>query len=475
MSLQILLDNINSKIKELDSLRPIDPERMKVIYNKFKLDSNFYTNHFEGNTLTIGETKQLILFGLNASIAKKVRHVEEMRGHIEAFDELGFLTDRVLTEDKLPLELNQSLIKNLHKLIFVQDEIIHKSENGIDTITTLPAGNYKIHPNSVMTSSGTLFEYSDPTQVPSLMSDLLDWYNGNRSKLNPVVLASIFHYKFIRIHPFGDGNGRMARLSMNLILQSAGYSLIIVKSDQQSRDEYINALSLTDNNFLDTTQANNSTNIQDFEIFIEQIAKLELDSLDLMIRGGKGEDITEVGDLIKEMAFEARNKSKHSYSIDEILADPELKKKQFNQLKKVEKTIMDYYDKVLKEMFYRADIDIISDLLHEYDAAEQNPFVLRDLNIEENEVVYFNLNLNTLRENDKKIVLSPTIFIKYEIGRFHCVLADYGQGVFFNYLEINLEEKLKLLIQYINGYIDNQIKNYNKPISQNIMDIQMPF
>jgi Fic family protein len=239
MSLQKLLDQIDSKIKELNSLRPIEPERMKVIYNKFKLDSNFYTNHFEGNTLTIGETKQLILFGLNASIAKKVRHVEEMRGHIEAFDSLGFLTDRILTEDNLPLELNQSLIKNLHKLIFVQDEIIHKSENGIDTITTLPAGNYKIHPNSVMTSSGTLFEYAEPTQVPSLMSDLLDWYNSNRSKLNPVVLASIFHYKFIRIHPFGDGNGRMARLLMNLILQSAGYALIIVKSDQQSRDEYL--------------------------------------------------------------------------------------------------------------------------------------------------------------------------------------------------------------------------------------------
>jgi Fic family protein len=468
MSLQILLDNINSKIKELESLRPIELDRMKVIYNKFKLDSNFYTNHFEGNTLTIGETKQLILFGLNASIAKKVRHVEEMRGHIEAFDSLGFLTDRVLTNDKLPLELNQSLIKNLHKLIFVQDEIIHKTENGIDTITTLPAGNYKIHPNSVMTSSGTLFEYSDPAQVPSLMSDLLDWYNTNRSSLNSVVLASIFHYKFIRIHPFGDGNGRMARLLMNLILQSAGYSLIIVKSDQQSRDEYINSLCLTDNNFLDITQANNSTKIEDFETFIEQIAKLELESLDLMMRGAKGEDITEVGDLIKEMAFEAKNKSKHSYSIDEILADPELKKKQDEQLCKIHNTLVDYYEKVLKEMFHRAtfesgyedyiDFDEIwIDLPHQICPIEFSGYILKV----EDKWGYL-LKMQTLKESNEYIDITFSIRVKFDIGQF---IISFGEDNWsenkIEYLDNEIDNKLKTIIKELHLYIKERIKNVN--------------
>jgi Fic family protein len=459
MSLQILLDQIDSKIKELDSLRPIEPERMKVIYNKLKLDSNFYTNHFEGNTLTIGETKQLILFGLNASIAKKVRHVEEMRGHIEAFDELGFLTDRILTEDNLPLELNQSLIKNLHKLIFVQDEIIHKSENGIDTITTLPAGNYKIHPNSVMTSSGTLFEYAEPTQVPSLMSDLLDWFNSNRSKLNPVVLASIFHYKFIRIHPFGDGNGRMARLLMNLILQSAGYSLIIVKSDQQSRDEYINSLSLTDNNFIDITQVNSSTNVEDFDAFINVIAKLELESLDLMIRGAKGEDITEVGDLIKEMAFEAKNKSKHNYSIDEILADPELKKKQDEQLIKIHNTIINYYEKVLKEIFYRTEIT------EPYKLNNHNKF---DYGYEYR--YYYNIKLNGLRGKWENLEFKIEIKQFFNLGSFILSATLEGSEVLsssegekklallipFNYLEES-EYKLKKLVLDLNNSINKKI------------------
>jgi Fic family protein len=451
MSLQPILDNIDSKIKELDDLRPIDPERMKVIYNKFKLDSNFYTNHFEGNTLTIGETKQLILFGLNASIAKKVRHVEEMRGHIEAFDELGFLTDRVLTDDKLPLELNQSLIKNLHKLIFVQDEIIHKSENGIDTVTTLPAGNYKIHPNSVMTSSGTLFEYSDPTQAPSLMSDLLDWYNSNRSSLNPVVLASIFHYKFIRIHPFGDGNGRMARLLMNLILQSSGYGLIIVKSDQQSRDEYINALSLTDNNFLDITQVNNSTNVKNFEQFINVIAKLELESLDLMIRGAKGEDITEVGDLIKEMEFESKIKINQNYSIDDILEDKNLNNELEKELVALDKIINSFFAYKIKGIFYRCFMN--------------NPHEMtsKASNFGENSSFYYRINVTGIRGGDETFGLELYITINFTIGGYYLMCNDVGgevtEKISFEYLNANFNQNLKKTIKMLNNFIDKKIEN----------------
>jgi Fic family protein len=359
-----ILNQIKTKLEELDSLRPIKPEFMKTISSKFKLDSNFHTNHFEGNTLTIGETNSLILHGLNASIAKLGRDIEEMRGHIKVYNELGFLTDRILTGDKLPLELTQNLIKNLHKVIFVEDEIKHTNIDGISSVTTIPAGNYKVHSNSVITSSGSVFEYADPVQVPSLMSDLLDWYNKARLEIHPVVLASIFHYKFIRIHPFGDGNGRMARLLMNWILQSAGYCLVIVKSDKDNRDMYLNSLSLTDNNFVDINSVMQITDPESFLPFIEEISRLELESLDIMIRGAKGEDITDVGDLIKEMAFEAKQKRKNRFSIFEIAKDHELRERFEKDIVKIQNSLRDYTKSVLSESFYRFSLEQTTKEVH---------------------------------------------------------------------------------------------------------------
>lgn len=78
------------------------------------------------------------------------------------------------------------------------------------------------------------------------MTDLVDWYNAAEAegKLSPVELAALFHYRFIRIHPFEDGNGRIARLMMNFILHRHGYPMIVVRSRRKS--EYLEALHQTD-------------------------------------------------------------------------------------------------------------------------------------------------------------------------------------------------------------------------------------
>jgi Fic family protein len=216
-AIQLLIDKINTLKQELESLRPIKPEYNSKITQKFQLEFNYYSNNIEGNTLTIGETKSLILKGMEASISKKFRDISEMKGHLDAYNTLGFLTDRILTANHLSLELTQNFIKNLHKIIFVEDE----KKQYENSFVLIPAGDYKKHNNHVLTSTVQVFEYVEMSQVPQLMTDLLDWYNTARLSWNPFVLASIFHYKFIRIHPFGDGNGRMARLLMNLILQSS--------------------------------------------------------------------------------------------------------------------------------------------------------------------------------------------------------------------------------------------------------------
>ena len=296
-NIQSKITQIDQKVEILPKFRPIKPEFLDKINQKLKLDANFTSNNLEGNTLTIGETKSLILHQMSASIAKSVRDVEEMRGHIKAYEEFfGNLTDLVLTINKEPLELTEYLIKNLHKMILVEDKVDRFLENGLSKSATIPAGNYKIHPNSVRTKNG-IFSYSEPFQVPSLMSDLLEWYNSARSELHPVILSSLFQYKFLRIHPFGDGNGRMSRFLGNLILQSGGFTIAIIKD----KNQYLNSLALTDNNFQTINSALQSVETNDFEPFIEFVAESLLETLDLVIRGAKGEDITEIEDVLKTL------------------------------------------------------------------------------------------------------------------------------------------------------------------------------
>lgn len=90
----------------------------------------------------------------------------------------------------------------------------------MQTSFVIHAGQYKTRPNSVITRYGDRFEYASPEETPALMSDLVDWYNGEeeRGELTPVELAALFHYRYIWIHPFEDGNGRIARLMVNYIL-----------------------------------------------------------------------------------------------------------------------------------------------------------------------------------------------------------------------------------------------------------------
>jgi fido (protein-threonine AMPylation protein) len=103
-------------------------------------------------------------------------------------------------------------------------------------------GVYKTRPNSVITRTGEMFYYASPEETPALMTDLVTWYNSEEEKgeLHPIELASLLHYRYIRIHPFEDGNGRVARLLVNYVLARHGWPMLVVKS--ADRDNYIYAL-----------------------------------------------------------------------------------------------------------------------------------------------------------------------------------------------------------------------------------------
>jgi Fic family protein len=137
----------------------------------------------------------------------------------------------------------------LHQTLLREDYIVYRDlPGGMQSSYTIHAGQYKTRPNSVITRYGDRFEYASPEETPALMADLVNWYNAEEElgRLSPVELAALFHYRYIRIHPFEDGNGRIARLMVNYILSRHGLPMIVVRS--RKKQDYLEALHQADLN-----------------------------------------------------------------------------------------------------------------------------------------------------------------------------------------------------------------------------------
>ena len=190
--------------------------------------------------MTYGQTEILLLFGKVVGEAD-LRHVQEMTASNVG---LRMMTEAASLKD---MPLTQNFIRTLHKTLLREDYIVYRGlPDGGQTSYVIHAGQYKTRPNSVITRYGDRFEYASPEETPSLMSDLVDWYNEAEqdAKLSPVELAALFHYRYICIHPFEDGNGRIARLMVNYILSRHGYPMVVVRS--RKKNEYLEALHQTD-------------------------------------------------------------------------------------------------------------------------------------------------------------------------------------------------------------------------------------
>ena len=145
------------------------------------------------------------------------------------------------------MQMSQNFIRQLHKVLLREDYTVYRELPGGGTTSyTVHAGQYKTRPNSVITRYGDRFEYASPEETSSLMNDLVDWYNAaeQEGKLSPVELAALFHYRYIRIHPFEDGNGRIARLMVNFIMARHGWPMIVIRNRKKA--EYLEALHRSD-------------------------------------------------------------------------------------------------------------------------------------------------------------------------------------------------------------------------------------
>ena len=203
-----------------------------------------------------------------------------MREHldIEGYDRAVKELSRRASEDQ---RLNETFILNLHRVLLKEPyEVETSAPDGRNTRRPIAVGAYKTTPNNIVTSTGETYYFTPPEQVPRSMSALLDWYHAREDEgEHPIIIAAIFHYRFVRIHPFDDGNGRMARLLMNRILLDHGYPLAIVRRD--ARDRYLQELERTDQT-------------EDPGQFIDYIASCCEYPLNLYLRAARGESIEDI-------------------------------------------------------------------------------------------------------------------------------------------------------------------------------------
>ena len=282
MEVKNILNKIDALKSELDTYRPLDEIQEKRIFQKFRLDWNYHSSKIEGNALTYGETKGLLLFGITAQ-GKPLRDHFEITGHNEAID---WIIEVI--QQKEPI--TEYLIRQLHELLLKEK---HKrkaiNKEGQPVFRTIEVGRYKREPNHVKTITGEMFYFATPEETPAKMQDLMTWYKKELAEDNthPLVLAAEFHYRFIRIHPFDDGNGRMARLLMNLTLMAKGFPPVIIK--ENDKENYFGALRQADAGVLGG--------------FVSYIGENLVHSLNIMIKGAKGESIEDQDDIDKEIAL----------------------------------------------------------------------------------------------------------------------------------------------------------------------------
>lgn len=226
----VTYQELNRLKAELDRLRPLSPELMEAIDERIKIEWTYNSNAIEGNTLSLQETSFFLQHGLTSK-GKTLLEYLEAQNHAEAIDWLGDMI-----RQKRPV--TEGLIKEFHALLLRGIEHVWVGSCGQKIKKKLTPGQYKLQPNHVITIEGKIHRYCEPIKVPEEMARLVEYINT--SDQHPVEVAARAHYRLLAIHPFDDGNGRVARLLMNLLLMRKGFLPVVIKNEK--REEYYRAL-----------------------------------------------------------------------------------------------------------------------------------------------------------------------------------------------------------------------------------------
>ena len=416
---------------ELDYLRPLKSEIEDRVLQKIRLEWNFNSVAGERNALTLEETKSLILHGITKG-SRPLKDYIEMKIHNDTISwmfeiaPLGF----VLTED---------LIKQIHESILLEPyEVQSFDKDGKPVLKMVEIGKYKQSPNSFMGKKGKIRDFATPEETPLRMKELLEWFSEESQKedVNPIVLAAEFHYRFVKIQPFDDANGRIAKILTNLILMQFGYPPIVVK--QSEKNIYHFALQTADTGKLDP--------------FIEFINRNVVNSLELYLKGARGESIEEVDELEKDLA-----------ALEE-------------KLRKLSSKIVKREKVVLLDIFDKSILPLLSKLMDNY--AKFDRFYI-DKKISINVTSLTNLgnngsldqksrpakNIAHLRELllNEPIDLNPAILIIYVYSNFN--RDGFGDVAYSNKVMIRFDEfEYTVIEQNGLGVESNQVKKYSEEL-----------
>lgn len=243
-----LLQTAEQLRDQVIALRPFPEETLKSLREYYRIGLTYTSNALEGNSLTESETKVVIEDGLTIE-GKPLRDVYEAVGHAHAYDYI-----HTLTASK-PLE--ESDILELHHLFY-------------EKIDSDKAGHYRTVPVFI---SGSRYTVSPPSRIESDMKKFVKWFNDNEHRLPTPEFAALAHQKFVFIHPFIDGNGRVARLILNLALLRGEYTIALIPAIL--RHEYVQSLELS-----------HKTPSAFVDFIAERIIATQMDLLRLLNDGG---------------------------------------------------------------------------------------------------------------------------------------------------------------------------------------------
>lgn len=207
---------LTEKKKILDKHRPFDAALIKNLEEWFRIELTYTSNAIEGNTLSRAETALVVEKGLTIGGKSITEHLEATNTAVA----LDFVKEQT---KRKPSDLRERDILKIHEII-------------LDKIDRENAGIYRRVPVRIFGSAVAL---PNPRKVQELMDEFFKWLQ-KKEKMHAVELAAEAHYRFVTIHPFIDGNGRTARLLMNMILMMKGYPPAIIRKND--RLAYIKSL-----------------------------------------------------------------------------------------------------------------------------------------------------------------------------------------------------------------------------------------
>ncbi len=223
------------------AVQPLPKENHAALMQWIRMRFNYLSNQFEGSTLTYSETRLLLIHG-RATGDHALREYEEMKAHDLTFEHV-----HNLAADERPI--SEGDIRDLNRISLKEPFYkVAQTPDGAPTRKKILPGQYKTQPNHVLTGEGEMFHFATPEETPALMRELTAWIRhwleqGTTNQREAIVLfLAELHQRFIRIHPFDDGNGRVVRLLMNCILIRLEF-LPMVLAD---RNQYIKAIQFTD-------------------------------------------------------------------------------------------------------------------------------------------------------------------------------------------------------------------------------------